>query len=100
MTISLTFSPTRQFANHYRALWPAIFLAAGLIAIAAPAPACEKAVSPLIAKAPAETRAPGAFTGEFVGGAPVYRLPSITVVGRREADIAKTQRDARRSRNG
>jgi hypothetical protein len=47
--------------------------------------------------AAASTRSPmvGVFTGEFVDGAPVYRLPPINVIGHREADVAKAQRDER-----
>ena len=99
MTMSLTFlhaDPGCSRAGH----GAATLLAAALIAIAAPAAACEKAVPTPIANAAAQTRAPGGFTGEFVNGAPVYRLPSITVVGRREAEVAKAQREAKRSRSG
>ncbi len=34
----------------------------------------------------------GVFTGEFVNGAPVYRLPALTVVARRDAGLARTGR--------
>jgi len=101
MAISLTFSHNGPRLAHRRSTWFATLLAAALIAIAAPVPACEKASPTLmIAKASAETRAVATFTGEFSNGAPVYRLPSITVVGHREADVAKTQRgnDSARSR--
>jgi hypothetical protein len=70
-----------------------------LVAVAMPASAREGDRA-LIAKASAEARAVGTFTGEIVNGAPVYRLPSITVVARRDTEVAKTQRDARRSRSG
>ena len=67
--------------------------AALLIAIAAPAAACEKPQGRWIAAAPIEERSVATFTGEFVNGAPVYRLPPITVVTRRSTDVAKTQRN-------
>jgi len=68
------------------------FLAAAmLVAVAAPVSACDKSAK-LVASA-AETRSAATFTGEFVNGAPVYRLPAITVVGRRHASVAKTQRN-------
>ena len=92
----LTFSHNATGRAH--AAWAVSLAAAVVTWIAAPVAACEKAAPTLVAKAPA--RPSGAFTGEFVNGAPVYRLPSITVVGRREAEVAKTQRDARRSRPG
>jgi hypothetical protein len=100
MTISLTLphnDPARSRLRH----GSVTFVAAVLIAIAAPVPACEKASPALmIAKASTETRAVADFTGEFSSGAPVYRLPSLSVIGHREADVAKTQRvdDSARSR--
>ena len=63
-----------------------------LIAVAAPAAACEKSLGRIEA-APIEERSVATFTGEFVNGVPVYRLPSITVVARRPTDVAKTQRN-------
>ena len=61
-----------------------------LIALAAPAEACEKSLG-RIAAAPIEERSVATFTGEFVNGAPVYRLPAITVVTQRPTDVAKAQ---------
>ena len=99
MAMSLTFHHTdsglQRLAGGLASLAVAL-----LVTVAMPVSACEKGPAALIAKASAETRAVGTFTGEIVDGAPVYRLPSITVVGRREADVAKVQRDARRSRSG
>jgi len=79
------------------ARWPAI-LAALLIAVAAPTEACEKSTRASFARAPDEQQNAATFTGEFVHGAPVYRLPSITVVSRRPAEIARTQRDVPQAR--
>ncbi len=56
-----------------------------LLAIAVPVAACDKAATQ-IASTSGETRSTATFTGEFVNGAPVYRLPSINVVGRRQAE--------------
>ena len=98
MAMSLTFHPSD--AGLQRWAGGLALAAALLVAVAMPASACEKGPAALIAKASAETRAVGTFTGEIVNGAPVYRLPSITVVGRRDTEVAKTQRDARRSRSG
>ncbi len=33
------------------------------------------------------------YTGEYGHGAPVYRLPSVTVVARRNAEFARTERE-------
>jgi len=45
--------------------------------------------------APVETA--GVFTGAFVNGVPVYRLPSITVVAHRDAELAGEMRDTKRA---
>ena len=100
MTISLTLHHNDPAGSRLRH-GSATFVAAVLIAIAAPVSACDKASPALtIAKASAEMRAVANFTGEFSGGAPVYRLPSLSVIGHREADVAKAQRvdDSARSR--
>ena len=84
MTMSLTFpatgrdAPSRADAGRPPVLQCAVVLAtAVLVAIAAPVSAT------LGASASGESRGAASFTGEFVNGAPVYRLPTITVVGRR-----------------
>jgi hypothetical protein len=99
MTMSLTFLATdtgrtsHADAGRPRVLRCAAELAiAVLVAVAAPVLACDKSAT-LVASTSGETRSAATFTGEFVNGAPVYRLPAITVVGRRQADVAKTQRN-------
>jgi len=92
MTMSLTF-PNTDSGSSRVPRWSATLITLALIAIAVPVSACEKTAPALIANAAAQTRVAGAFTGESVNGVPVYRLPSITVVGRRGADVAKTHRD-------
>lgn len=37
----------------------------------------------------------GSFTGEYVNGSPVYRLPSITVTVSRKAELARLAREDR-----
>lgn len=90
MTTSLTFQgaghPHRRFFR-----WPAV-VAVALIAVAAPTVACEKPTRALIAGAQGAPQNEATFTGRFVDGAPVYRLPAITVVSRRPAEVARTQR--------
>ena len=68
-------------------------MAAMLFAVAAPVVACEKAVPKWTAGAESESHSVATFTGEFVNGAPVYRLPAIMVVARRDAEVARTQRN-------
>jgi len=93
MTISLTLLTTgthhfsRVDSRRPRAsAWSALLATTVLLALAAPASACDKAAA-MMAAASGETRAMATFTGELVNGAPVYRLPAITVVGRRPARV-------------
>jgi hypothetical protein len=105
MTISLTLLTigTRHFSRvdtrrPRASAWSAFLATTVLFALAAPASACDKAAA-MMAAASGETRAMATFTGELVNGAPVYRLPAITVVGRRPANVANTQRDEVLRRN-
>jgi hypothetical protein len=68
-----------------------------LVAAAAPAVACEKPRPAWVASARSSATMPADFTGDFVNGTPVYRLPPITVVARRDAEFAKAQRDAQQA---
>jgi hypothetical protein len=95
MTILLTFNPNGRGPAR-AARWCAALAAAVSIAVAMPATACDKAPITPVASAPAGA---GVFTGEWVNGAPVYRLPPINVVGHRQAEVAKTQRGDRSARN-
>ena len=106
MTISLTFKPAGngRFCRADTRLsrvsaWTAILASAVLVAFAAPASACDKAAT-LVATGSGATRGVATFTGEFVNGAPIYRLPAIVVVGRRPANVANTQRGDGARRNG
>ena len=42
----------------------------------------------------------GVFTGRFANGVPIYRLPAITVVASRKAELAKIEREDRSTRGG
>ena len=70
----------------------AAWTVAGSIALAAD---LGRAVVRRGTNAPQETA--GIFTGAFVNGVPVYRLPSLTVVGHRDAELAREMRDAQRA---
>ncbi len=105
MTISLTSQASGLSRLSHRdacrpggLCWAAVLATAALVAVAAPVSACDKSAT-RVASTSAETRSAASFTGEFVNGAPVYRLPAITVVGRRQADVAKTQRNDGSQRN-
>ena len=105
MTMSLTFMATgngglSRMREGMRVLrCAAVLVAAVLVAVAAPVSACDKSGTP-VASTSRETRSTATFTGELVNGVPVYRLPAITVVGRRQADVAKTQRNDASPRAG
>ena len=90
MTTTFTFLSANGHGR--KADWT-IALAAVLIALSAPVAACERAASKWIAGAESPPQSIATFTGEFVNGAPVYRLPSITVISRGSAKIAKAQRN-------
>ena len=92
MTIQLT-SHGVEPSGRRTSRW-AISLAAMAIAVAVPAVACEKLRSTWIAAQGGPQTIATTFTGEFVNGAPVYRLPTITVVTRRELEVARMPRDA------
>jgi hypothetical protein len=79
MTTTFTFLSANGHGR--KADWT-IALAAVLIALSAPVAACERAASKWIAGAESPPQSIATFTGEFVNGAPVYRLPSITVISR------------------
>ena len=97
MTTSLTYESTihRAGAHGLRAVrLSAQLVAAALIATAMVASA-GKSTAPLRPPdASAQSPMVGVFTGEFVNGVPVYRLPSITVVGHRESEFARPSRRA------
>lgn len=42
----------------------------------------------------------GVFTGRFANGVPIYRLPSVTVVASRKAELAKIEREEQSTRGG
>jgi hypothetical protein len=86
----------RRFANEPVRVANA-FLAAVVIAIATPAIGGEPG-APATGTVPAQERMVGHFTGEFVNGAPLYRLPPITVSASRTAELARIEREERLTR--
>jgi hypothetical protein len=80
----------------------AYFVAAALIATATAGSAGKSTAPERPPDASAQSPMVGVFTGEFVNGVPVYRLPPITVVGYRESELARMPRkqDLARARQG
>jgi len=68
-------------------------LAAALVATAVQAWACDPAAPGQGGTDPAHATMVGVFNGEFVNGAPVYRLPPIAVVARRKAPAEQAAED-------
>ncbi len=90
--------PFRRFAGEPVRVSNAL-LAAVVIAIATPAVGGESG-APATGTVIAQERMVGQFTGKFVNGTPVYRLPSIRVSARRTAELARTEREERLTRTG
>ena len=73
-------------------LWMAL-LAVFVIAGTAPAAAGDASRPTPIARAPTQDRMVGVFSGQFVNGIPLYRLPSISVSANRKGELAKIERE-------
>jgi len=73
-------------------------LGAALVATATHTWAWEAAPAHPATATPAGAEIVGVFSGEFVDGAPVYRLPSMSVVASREVVLAKLERQEQLAR--
>ena len=85
----------RSDAHHWRGMWvqlSASVVAAVLIATATPTSAVEATYPQATSKARTQGQMVGVFTGEYVDGAPVYRLPSV-VVTTRKSELARMERE-------
>lgn len=89
-------SPQRRFVANATRL-PMGLLNAMLIA-AMPAAAGNVLEPAPITRPSAQEPVIGFFTGKFVNGTPVYRLPSITVLASRKAELAGIEREERLTR--
>jgi hypothetical protein len=76
----------------------ASLLAAGLIATATPTSAAEATYTQTTSTAYAQAQMAGVFTGQFVNGVPVYRLPPVFVVAIRKVELAKMEREEQSTR--
>ena len=93
MTISLTpelakFPTGRTARSMSRSSMSLV--ACALMAIALSAAAVERTAGTPLAKTTGEATPTAVFTGEFVDGKPLYRLPPINVVAHRDAELART----------
>ena len=66
-----------------------VLVAATLVGTTAWTPTRQAPVAAPLGKVDTPAPLVGTFTGEFDNGAPVYRLPSITVTASRSAELAK-----------
>lgn len=76
----------------------AAVLVAALIATATPASAGESAATQPAAKPSAPVQWVAVFTGEYVNGVPVYRLPTVSVSANRKVELAKMAQEDKLAR--
>jgi uncharacterized protein YjiS (DUF1127 family) len=91
----------RRDADHRRRIavqLSTLLLVVALIATVALGAAAEAADLRPASKASANAPVIGLFTGEYVNGAPVYRLPPVIVVATREIDRARREREKQSAR--
>jgi uncharacterized protein YjiS (DUF1127 family) len=91
----------RRDADHRRRIAVQLstpLLVVALIATVALGAAAEAADLRPASKASANAPVIGLFTGEYVNGAPVYRLPPVIVVATREIDRARLEREKQSAR--
>jgi len=96
MTMTLTFSRIESGLGKRPAA--SVLAAIFASALAAAATAGVAAADVPAGKAPGVMPTVGVYTGRYANGVPVYRLPPVTVVGSRTAELAKTAREQQRSR--
>jgi hypothetical protein len=83
-------SPIGRLAVPTLAAALAVAVVSAMVAEAARTPAAAVSAAPAVAAGTmrGDARTTGVFTGEYQNGVPVYRLPPVTVVGDRKADVA------------
>jgi uncharacterized protein YjiS (DUF1127 family) len=97
----ISHAAARRDADHRRRIsvqLSAPLLVVALIATVALGAAAEAADSRPASKASAQAQVVGVFTGEYVNGAPVYRMPPVIVVASREIDRARLEREKQSAR--
>jgi hypothetical protein len=96
----ISHAAARSRAHHRRQISLQLLvslLAGALIATATPTSA-EATHAQTMSKARTQEGMVGVFTGEFVDGAPVYRLPSVIVVAARKVELVKMEREEQATR--
>jgi len=73
-------------------------LAIVALALAAPVAGADVAAAPAVHGAPHAKQDVGVFTGTFVNGMPLYRLPPISVVAHRSVDLGRIEREEQQAR--
>jgi hypothetical protein len=100
-TFSIIGSHLGKFAARGQSRRPSARMVRWLLVLVVALCACAALVLAVDAYAPQARRASadapmiGVFTGEFVDGAPVYRLSSIEVSAKRNVELAKMAREER-----
>ena len=99
MTMSLTFGITSSYIDKCAGgdrsrRWARWVLVLGILSAPVVLTWAVDACAPQ-RNAPSDARMIGVFTGEFVGGAPVYRLPPVEVSANRRSELAKIAREER-----
>ena len=87
-----------QATHHVRNILAALLvliIAATLIGAVAWTPAKQAPAAVLIVKAEAPASMVGTATGEFDNGVPVYRLPAVSVITSRSAELARMAQEDR-----
>jgi uncharacterized protein YjiS (DUF1127 family) len=97
----ISHAAARRDADHRRLIsvqlsTPLVVVA--LIATVALGAAAEAADLRPAGKASAQTQVVGIFTGDYVNGTPVYRLPPMIVVASREVERARLEREKQSTR--
>ena len=92
----ISLSAARRDADHRRRISVQLstpLLVVALTATAVLGAAGEATDSRPMSKAAAKSQLVGVFTGQYVDGVPVYRLPVVRVVTSRKAERAKLERE-------
>ena len=77
---------------------PASLLAIVLTAVAMHVMAAGTAAPQPTGTAPVQAPHVGVFTGKFVNGMPVYRLPPVDVIAYRKVELARMEREEQLAR--
>ena len=97
----ISHAAARRDADHHRRIsvqlsTPLVVVA--LIATVALGAAAQAADLQPVSKASATAQVVGVFTGQYVNGTPVYRLPPVIVVASREVQRARLERERQLTR--